>query len=108
MKIEISSFSGNLDIESLDWVYEVEKFFDMAYVPRRNMSSSWHIRSRKEEPHGGTNYKSQGDGNANHKIEKGGGYNGEELSDFVKFLRFKHKIQVCTHPCLFIKIFERI
>ena len=34
MKIEIPSFSENLDIESLlYWVYEVEKFFDMAYVP---------------------------------------------------------------------------
>ena len=30
MKIEISSFSENLDIESfLDWVYEVELFSDM-------------------------------------------------------------------------------
>jgi len=28
MKIEILSFSGNLDIESfLNWVYDVEKFF---------------------------------------------------------------------------------
>jgi len=34
MKIEIPSFSGNLDIEIfLDWVYEVKKFFDVAYVP---------------------------------------------------------------------------
>jgi len=34
MKIKISSFSWNLDIESfLDWVYKVEKFFDMTYVP---------------------------------------------------------------------------
>ena len=34
MKIEILSFSENLDIESfLDWVYKVEKFFDMAYIP---------------------------------------------------------------------------
>ena len=34
MKIKISSFSWNLDIEFfLDWVYKVEKFFDMTYVP---------------------------------------------------------------------------
>ena len=34
MEIEIPSFSENLDIESfLYWVYEIEKFFDMAYVP---------------------------------------------------------------------------
>jgi len=33
MKVEILSFSENLDIESfLDWIYEVEKFFNMAYV----------------------------------------------------------------------------
>ena len=32
MKVEISSFSENFDIESfLNWIYEV-KFFDMAYV----------------------------------------------------------------------------
>ena len=34
MKVNIPSFSGNLDIEFfLDWIYEVDKFFDMAYVP---------------------------------------------------------------------------
>ena len=34
MKIEIPSFSGNLNIKSfLNWIYEVEKFFDIAYVP---------------------------------------------------------------------------
>ena len=33
MKVDILSFSGNLDIESfLDWIYEVDKFFDIAYV----------------------------------------------------------------------------
>ena len=33
MKIEISSFNENFDIESfLDQVYKVEKFFDIAYV----------------------------------------------------------------------------
>ena len=33
MKIDIPSFSRNLDIESfLDWIYEADKFFDMAYV----------------------------------------------------------------------------
>ena len=33
IKVEILSFSENLDIESfLDWIYEVEKFFHMAYV----------------------------------------------------------------------------
>ena len=33
MKIEILSFSWNLDIKFfLNWVYEVDKSFDMAYV----------------------------------------------------------------------------
>ena len=37
MKVESFSFSGNLDIESfLDWIYEVEKFFNMTYVPTEN------------------------------------------------------------------------
>ena len=33
MKIDIPSFSRNLDMKSfLDWIYEVDKFFDMIYV----------------------------------------------------------------------------
>ena len=33
MKTEIPSFSRNLNMKSfLDWVYKVEKFFDMAYI----------------------------------------------------------------------------
>ena len=36
MKVDIPSFSENLDIESfLDWIYEVDKFFDIAYVPMK-------------------------------------------------------------------------
>ena len=34
MKVDIPSFSENIGIKSfLNWIYEVEKFFDMAYVP---------------------------------------------------------------------------
>jgi len=34
MKVDIPSFNENLNIKSfLDWIYEVGKFFDMAYVP---------------------------------------------------------------------------
>jgi len=37
MKVEIPSFSLNLNIESfLDWIYKVDKFFYMAYVPAEN------------------------------------------------------------------------
>ena len=33
MKVEILSFSENLKIESfLDWIYEIDKLFDMTYV----------------------------------------------------------------------------
>ena len=40
MKVDIPSFSENLDIKSfLNWIYEEDKFFDMAYVPWRNKSN---------------------------------------------------------------------
>ena len=33
MKVGIPPFSDNIDIESfLDWIYEVDKFFDIAYI----------------------------------------------------------------------------
>jgi len=33
MKVGIPSFNRNLDIESfLDWIYKVDKLFDMTYV----------------------------------------------------------------------------
>ena len=60
-KIEISCFSGNLDIESLNWVYKVEKFFDMTYVPEENHIKSWLTNSREGQPQDGINCKSQGD-----------------------------------------------
>ena len=38
MKVDIPSFIGNLDIKFfLDWIDEVDKFFDMAYVPEENL-----------------------------------------------------------------------
>ena len=66
MKIEILNFSGNIDIEFfLNWVYEVEKFFDMAYVPEEK-HVKFMVSSRKGQPHGETNYKPQGDIKAGH------------------------------------------
>ena len=33
MKIEIPSFDGSLDFESfLDWIFQVEEFYNMAYA----------------------------------------------------------------------------
>ena len=41
MKIEILFFSESLNIESfLDWVYEVNKFFDITYVPEKKHVNS--------------------------------------------------------------------
>ena len=59
MKIEISSF--NLDIESFsDWVYEVEKFFNIAYVPEEKHVKFARTSSKEEDPHSGTSCESQG------------------------------------------------
>ena len=67
MKVEISSFSGNLDIESfLDWVYEAQKFFDMTNVPKEKYIEFVRTSSKEEEPHGGTNYRSHEGAKANH------------------------------------------
>ena len=67
MKIEISSFSGNLDIESsLNWSMKWRSSLTWFTPPRISMSSSWHTGSREEQPHGGTNYKSRGDAKVNH------------------------------------------
>ena len=66
MKVEIPFISGNLDIESfLDWIYEVDKFFDMNYVPMKK-SIFWCTSSREERTHGGINCKSQEDVKARH------------------------------------------
>ena len=68
MKIEIPSFSGNLNIESfLDWVYEVKKLFNMAYVPQeRHVKFVTYKLSREEQSHNGINSKSHGNAKANH------------------------------------------
>ena len=38
MKVDIPSFSENFGIESLNWIYEVDKFFEMAYVPMKKQA----------------------------------------------------------------------
>jgi len=61
MKIEIPSFSGNLDIKSfLDWVYEVEKFFDMAYILEDKHVKFVANKLKEGATAWWTNYKSQG------------------------------------------------
>ena len=66
MKTRFLLFSGNFDIESfLDWVYEVEKFFDIAYVSKEKQVKFMAYKPKEERPHGGTSRKSQGDAKAN-------------------------------------------
>ena len=56
MKDDIPSFSRNLNIESfLNWIYEVDKFFDIAYIPMEKQVKFWQTSSRAEQPHGGIN-----------------------------------------------------
>ena len=55
--IPIPSWTG-----SMKW----RSFSTWFMSPHRSMSSSWYTNSRKEQPHGGTNYKSQGDAKASH------------------------------------------
>jgi len=62
MKVHIPSFSGNLDIKSfLDWIYEVDKFFYMAYVPMENQVKFVAYKLNGGAPHGGNNCKSHED-----------------------------------------------
>jgi len=52
MKVDIPSFIGNLDIKFfLDWIDEVDKFFDMAYVLMEKQIKLWRTNSREERPH---------------------------------------------------------
>jgi len=41
----------------LNWIYEMDKFFDMAYVFMEK-SNLWHTNSREEQLHGEINCKS--------------------------------------------------
>ena len=62
MKVDIPSFIGNLDIESfLDWIYEVNKFFDMTYVPMEKQVKFVAFKLKGGQPHGWINCKSHED-----------------------------------------------
>ena len=62
IKVDISSFSENLDIESfLDWICEVDKFFDMAYIPIEKQVKFVVYKLKGGVVHDGINCKSQGD-----------------------------------------------
>ena len=59
MKVGIPSFSRNLDMGSvLNWIYEVDKFFNMAYVPMEKQVKFVDTNSKEEQPHGKINCKS--------------------------------------------------
>jgi len=67
IKINIPSFNRNLDIKSfLDWVYVFKNFFNMAYVPEENISSSRCTSSKEEQTYSETNCKLQGDAKADY------------------------------------------
>ena len=62
MKVDIPSFSENLDIKSfMVWICEVDKFFDMTYIPIEKQVKFVHANSMEEQPHDGINYKSHED-----------------------------------------------
>ena len=48
MKVDIPSFGENLDIESfLNWIYEVDKFFDMTYVLHGEISQICSVQAQE-------------------------------------------------------------
>ena len=58
MKVDIPSFSDNLDNEAfVDWIYEVDKIFDMPYVIQEKQVNLWCTSLREKQSHGGTNCK---------------------------------------------------
>ena len=59
MKVDIPSFSGNLAIEFfLDWIYKVDKFFDVNYVPTKKQVKFVAYKLKGGQLHGEINCKS--------------------------------------------------